>query len=192
MKYWEYLWKFVYEKQTSSLLLFCFHFPHRWDVLVYANQNVENYWVYFRGIIDCGTDARQTVAVLHYEGAKNARSWVEDNDRLPNPYGDRPNKKVKEANNFSVLTDSNSQKHVLVPASLSLSPSASLIRIWFLYISCNNVYVYFLYISCNNIYVYFLHISCTHIYVYMITIDINTTVTNLTEKTSFLKSFGSI
>ncbi|XP_069688622.1 uncharacterized protein [Periplaneta americana] len=43
----------------------------RFDFVINAYQKVENYWIRFRGLMDCGekfTQAHQ-VAVLHYEGA---------------------------------------------------------------------------------------------------------------------------
>lgn len=43
----------------------------RFDFIIEANQEIENYWIRFRGLMDCDerfTKAKQ-VAVLHYEGA---------------------------------------------------------------------------------------------------------------------------
>lgn len=43
----------------------------RFDFIVETNQNISNYWIRFRGLLDCGpafTKAYQ-VAILRYEGA---------------------------------------------------------------------------------------------------------------------------
>lgn len=43
----------------------------RFDFILEANQEIDNYWIRFRGLMDCDerfTKARQ-VAVLHYDGA---------------------------------------------------------------------------------------------------------------------------
>lgn len=43
----------------------------RYDFILFANNEIENYWIRFRGLMDCDerfTKAKQ-VAVLHYEGA---------------------------------------------------------------------------------------------------------------------------
>lgn len=41
----------------------------RFDVIVNANQDIDNYWIRFRGMISCARNKAHQVAVLHYEGA---------------------------------------------------------------------------------------------------------------------------
>ena len=59
----------------------------RFDFIVEMNQEPGNYWIHFRGLLDCGenfTKAYQ-VAVLHYEGApkSNPKSKVSYKIRTP-------------------------------------------------------------------------------------------------------------
>lgn len=43
----------------------------RWDFVVEATANVGNYWMRFRGLMDCDERFTKafTVAILHYDGA---------------------------------------------------------------------------------------------------------------------------
>lgn len=45
----------------------------RFDFVVETNRKVDNYWMRFRGLIDCGPefDKIHQLAVLRYEGAPN-------------------------------------------------------------------------------------------------------------------------
>lgn len=45
----------------------------RWDIIVKADKEIKNYWIRFKGLMDCDerfTKAHQ-VAILHYKGAPN-------------------------------------------------------------------------------------------------------------------------
>lgn len=44
----------------------------RWDFIVNADKEIDNYWIRFRGLMDCDerfTSAHQ-VGILHYKGAE--------------------------------------------------------------------------------------------------------------------------
>lgn len=41
----------------------------RFDVIVNANQDIDNYWIRFRGMLSCARNKAHQVAVLHYVGA---------------------------------------------------------------------------------------------------------------------------
>lgn len=45
----------------------------RWDFVVEATANVGNYWMRFRGLMDCDERFNKAfeVAILHYEGASD-------------------------------------------------------------------------------------------------------------------------
>ncbi|XP_033225671.1 laccase-1 [Belonocnema kinseyi] len=87
----------------------------RYDFIVEMNQEVGNYWMHFRGLLDCGesfTKAYQ-VAILHYEGAEQSSphsriSWA---SRVPN--------NVMEVNGFNKGTESDT---ISVPMFDSLQP----------------------------------------------------------------------
>lgn len=54
--------------QVSSLVLYA---GERFDFILYANQKIKNYWIRYRGLMDCDerfTSAHQ-VAILRYKGA---------------------------------------------------------------------------------------------------------------------------
>lgn len=57
----------------------------RFDVIVETSQNVSNYWVRYRGLLDCGptfTKAYQ-VGILRYEGAPDEDPKAEVSYELP-------------------------------------------------------------------------------------------------------------
>lgn len=67
---------------ASSLVTYA---GERFDVIVNMNQNVSNYWMRFRGLLDCGpqfTKAYQ-VAILRYEGAPDEDPEAEVSYDLP-------------------------------------------------------------------------------------------------------------
>lgn len=88
----------------------------RFDFIVEMNQEVGNYWMHFRGLLDCGeafTKAYQ-VAVLHYEGA---------NDSIPTSpisYERRVPLNVTEINGFNMGTETNDT--ISIPLFDSMDP----------------------------------------------------------------------
>lgn len=67
--YWERV-KILFIIIAESLVSYA---GERFDFIVETNQNIDNFWIRFRGLMDCDerfTKAYQ-VAILRYEGASN-------------------------------------------------------------------------------------------------------------------------
>ena len=65
----------LFEYEIISAQSLITYAGERFDFIVEMNQEVGNYWMHFRGLLDCGeafTKAYQ-VAVLRYEGASRRR-----------------------------------------------------------------------------------------------------------------------
>lgn len=94
----------------------------RWDFVLTANQNVSNYWIKMRGLMDCDerfTSAFQ-VAILRYEGAK-----IEDPSGVINYEATRTTGKVLNPLN----TPSNQNKSILISELTTLQKHVSDVRL---------------------------------------------------------------
>jgi L-ascorbate oxidase len=59
----------------------------RFDIIVEMDQMVDNYWIRFKGLLDCGPDYKSIyqVAVLRYDGAPETDPNVEMSYNYPPP-----------------------------------------------------------------------------------------------------------
>ena len=58
--------------------MFTFYLLVRWDFRLKANRNPGNYWMHFRGMVDCEPNKAQAYVIIHYEGAAYLGSWPKD------------------------------------------------------------------------------------------------------------------
>lgn len=74
----------------------------RFDIIVEMNQKINNYWIRFRGLLDCApkfTKAHQ-VAILRYEGAPEKDPVSKVDYKFPL---DEDIKKVRVPNNYKSM-----------------------------------------------------------------------------------------
>ena len=66
------------------ILAFILNLRFRWDFRLRANREIRNYWMFFRGMVDCNQNGNlvQTWVIVHYKGAAELGNWPKD----PIPY----------------------------------------------------------------------------------------------------------
>lgn len=60
--------EYVQPREAESLVSLA---GERYDFILNAKSEVKNYWIRFKGKLDCWHKRAHQVAVLHYEGAPN-------------------------------------------------------------------------------------------------------------------------
>ena len=66
----------------------------RWDFRLHANRNPGNYWMHFRGLVDCEHNNAQAYVIIHYEGAAYLGNWPKNplsGDNTLRHYSYQPN-----------------------------------------------------------------------------------------------------